>query len=243
MAPSSTRVTNTQVVLLLVFGIAMGLLEAIVVVYLRALYFPDGFRFPLRFIPPQMLRTEMLRELATLVMLAVLAGATARTWSLRFAVFLFSFGVWDICYYIFLKILLNWPHSLLTWDVLFLIPLTWLGPVLAPVISSLTMIAIGLLFIMLDRSYGRVRADKAVRLIMAAGAALVVLSFIWDYGALILQGGYYRDLAGLAHNEAFQSAVAGFAPVRFQWGLFGTGEALVVLAALAAYRKTVQQHS
>ena len=46
----------------------------------------------------------------------------------RFGYFLLSFGIWDVFYYVFLKVLIGWPESLLTWDVLFLIPLTWVGP-------------------------------------------------------------------------------------------------------------------
>jgi len=237
----SSRVTNAQLVLLGAFGIAMGLLEAIVVVYLRELYFPDGFRFPLRFLPERMLRMEMLRELATIVMLSALAMVAARKAVLRFAVFLLSFGVWDIFYYVFLKILLDWPQSFFTWDVLFLIPLTWLGPVLAPVICALLMIGLGLSFILLDRNYGPVRADKIAWLLMASGAALVVLSFVRDYAGIIIQGGYGKDFAGLAGNKAFQAAVAEFVPGRFSWGLFGAGVVLVALSAMTIFRQTTHR--
>lgn len=59
-------------------------------------------------------------------------------------VFLFPFYFCNLgyFYYVFLKLTLNWPQSLLTWDILFLIPVPWVGPVLAPVICSLTMILI-----------------------------------------------------------------------------------------------------
>ncbi len=103
-APALSR---PNLLLLAVFGIAMGLLEAIVVVYLRELYFPGGFGFPLRFLPPRMIRFETLREICTIVMLAAFAGLAARKSILRFAAFLITFGVWDICYYLFLKIMLD----------------------------------------------------------------------------------------------------------------------------------------
>ncbi len=237
----SPRVTAAQLVLLAVFGAAMGLLEAIVVVYLRELYFPEGFRFPLRFLPERMLHMEMLREFATIVMLFTLAAAAAQKTVLRFAVFLFSFGVWDIFYYVFLKILLDWPQSVFTWDVLFLIPVTWLGPVLAPVICSLLMIGLGFLFILLDLRYGRVRANTRAWLFMASGAVLVVLSFISDYAGIVIRGGFYRDLAGLADNKDFQAAVASFVPGNFHWGLFGAGLLLVVLFALAVTVKSMRR--
>src|SRR5260370_7926441 len=86
----------------------------------------------------------MGREAATIVMLAAiaLAGAdNAGQWAAAFAI---AFGTWDIAFYAFLKLLLDWPASLLTWDILFLIPIPWVGPVLAPVIVSASMIAAGL---------------------------------------------------------------------------------------------------
>ena len=78
---------------LAVFSIAMGLLEAIVVVYLRELYFPGGFRFPLQTIPERMLGMEILREICTLIMLVSAASVCARTFVLRFSLFLFMFGI------------------------------------------------------------------------------------------------------------------------------------------------------
>jgi hypothetical protein len=239
--PASPRVTNTQLVFLGVFGIAMGLLEAIVVVYLRELYFPGGFRFPLRFIPQQMLRNEMLRELSTLVILTSVAAVATKKFVIRFAVFLFAFGVWDIFYYVFLKALLDWPQSLFTWDVLFLIPVTWVGPVLAPLVCSLTMIGLGLFFITLEREYGSARVEMIVWVLLAAGAALIVLSFVWDYAGIIMEGGFYKDLAGLTDNGTFQAAVASFVPVHYHWELFGAGETLILLSALAAYRETARR--
>ncbi len=238
-APSS-RMTVTQLVLIAAFGIAMGLLEAIVVVYLRELYFPGGFRFPLRFIPDPMLRMEALRELSTLIMLAALAAAAARKTILRFAIFLLAFGVWDIFYYVFLKILLDWPDSLLAWDVLFLIPVTWLGPVLAPVLCSFTMIGLGLLLIMLDRTFGRVQSDMPARLLLAAGAAIIVVSFVWEYAGIMLKEGWYKDPASLAGDQSIQAALAAFVPGHFRWDLFAGGEALCLVSAFRICRKTQQ---
>jgi hypothetical protein len=219
----------------------MGLLEAIVVVYLRELYFPDGFGFPLRFIPDHMLRTEMLRELSTIAILTTVAMVVSAKNILRFAIFLFAFGVWDIFYYVYLKALLDWPKSLFTWDVLFLIPVTWVGPVLAPVVCSLTMIGLGIFFIILDRKYENVRVERIAWLLMAIGATLIVLTFIRDYAGIIMEGGFYKDLAGLANNRTFQAAVASYVPGQFHWGLFGAGEALILLSALTSYRKTTRK--
>ena len=240
-AHSSGQVTNSPLIWLAIFGIAMGLLEAIVVVYLRALYFPGGFGFPLRFIPEQMLRTEILRELATIVMLVALAAAAARTFVLRFAVFLFSFGVWDVFYYVFLKVLLDWPHSFFTWDVLFLIPVTWVAPILAPLVCALTMIGLAVLLIALHRQYGSVRTGRLSWLFMAAGAGVIIYTFIGDYAGIVIKGGFVPDLAGLTNNSVFQKVVASFVPVHFNWRLFSAGEALILLSGFVMYVKTVSK--
>lgn len=212
------------------FGIAMGLLEAVVVAYLRELYFPGGFRFPLQVMPQRTLGLEVLREISTIVMLTAVAAASARTFVPRFSAFLFTFGVWDICYYAFLKVLLNWPESLLAWDVLFLIPVTWIGPVLAPVLCSLTMIGVGLLCALLHNRYGSVCFGRRTWLLLGAGAALIFLAFIRDYASIAVREGFFRETA--------LRAVASYVPVKFQWGLFLTGEALVLAAGALVYRTT-----
>ncbi len=128
-----------------IFAVAMGYLESAVVVYLRKIYYPDGFKFPLQAIDKQTGLIEMFRELATLIMLAGAGILAGRTRTEKFGFFIFCFAVWDIFYYVFLKLLLNWPESLMTWDILFLIPVTWVGPVIGPVINSLTMIVLAFL--------------------------------------------------------------------------------------------------
>ncbi len=223
-----------RIIWLAAFGIAMGLLEAIVVVYLRELYFPGGFRFPVKTIPERMLRTEILREICTIVMLAAVAAASARTLISRFSVFLFTFGVWDVFYYVFLKILLNWPESLLTWDVLFLIPVTWVGPVLAPLICSLTMIAFGLTGLFLHCRHDRVRFGKIPFLLLGAGAVIIFLSFTWDYASFVMPG-WLR--AG--QYSAFQAAALAYTPTNYRWGVFLFGEALILAAGVLLYRKTL----
>jgi len=93
---------------------------------------------------------ECCREAATIIMLAAVGIIAGKDNLQRFAYFLYAFAVWDIIYYAGLKVLLNWPSSFLTWDVLFLIPVPWIGPVLAPIISSLTMILFGGIIICLQ---------------------------------------------------------------------------------------------
>lgn len=124
------------------FGIAMAYLEAVVVVYLRQMsYFVILPPESLKPMPPFILALEMGREAATIIMLASLSMAVSRrNWWERFAFFLWSFGIWDILYYVWLYITLRWPPSPLTTDLLFLIPVPWLGPVIAPVLVSVAML-------------------------------------------------------------------------------------------------------
>jgi hypothetical protein len=232
--------TNSQLIWLAIFGIAMGLLESIVVVYLRELYFPGGFGFPLRFIPDQMLRTEILRELATIIMLVALVATSARTFVLRFAVFLFVFGVWDMFYYVFLKVLLDWPQSFFTWDVLFLIPVTWVAPILAPLICALTMISLAVLFIALHRQFDEIQVGRMAWIFMVAGAGLIFYTFIGDYAGIVIKGGFVTDLAGLASDSALRTVVASFVPAHFGWWIFSAGEALVILSGVMVYMKNIR---
>jgi len=128
-----------------VFAVAMAFMEAAVVVYLRELYYPGGFSFPLVAMPRNILLVEIGREAATIVMIASAAVLASRKFYGRMSAFFYVFGVWDIFYYVFLKALLGWPSSFVEMDVLFLIPGVWAGPVLAPLICSFTMIALAAL--------------------------------------------------------------------------------------------------
>ncbi len=118
----------------------MGYFEAALVEYLRELYYPDGFTFPLCDIPVKFLLIELGREAASLLMLASVAALIGSGFIDRFAGFAFVFGVWDISYYLFLKLFEDWPPSIFTVDLLFLIPLPWVGPVWAPVLVSVALI-------------------------------------------------------------------------------------------------------
>ncbi|MEK6792710.1 MAG: hypothetical protein AABX95_02740 [Nanoarchaeota archaeon] len=106
-----------------IFSIAMGFLESTIVIYLRKIYYPDGFDFPLKgFIDPNILSIEWIREFFTIVMLITIGLLAGKTLYEKFAYFILSFAIWDIFYYVFLKAFLDWPQSWITWDLLFLIP-------------------------------------------------------------------------------------------------------------------------
>lgn len=164
------------------FAITMAYVESTLVVYLRRLYYSaqDGFGFPLVIIDTPTLLLELGRETCTIVMLATVGIAAGRTKVGKFAFFLFLFGVWDIFYYIWLKVFLNWPASLFTWDVLFLIPVPWVGPVIAPVSVSCTMIGMALVLLRLEGGGPVLPAGKIVWLSQIVAALIILISFTID---------------------------------------------------------------
>jgi hypothetical protein len=169
------------------YAVAMGWLEAAVVVYLRELYYPDGFRFPLVILSERILIVELVRELTTLVMVLAIAMLAGSGRTDRFFVFGFVFGVWDIVYYVGLWVFLGWPPSLLTWDVLFLIPVPWLGPVAFPVLVSLLLIGGFLVHDWLRKRGRSMRLTGVEWAVASAGAVVVIVAFCWNW-RLIAQG-------------------------------------------------------
>ncbi|HSD85409.1 MAG TPA: hypothetical protein VLG46_16215 [Anaerolineae bacterium] len=143
---------RTRWLIVVIFATAMAWLESATVVYLRVLV---GRINPYQADPLPVSvglgKTELVREAATLIMLLTAGLLAGRTWRSRLAYALITFGVWDIFYYIFLAIISAWPRSLLDWDILFLIPLPWWGPVLAPVLIALLMIVGGTLVVHADQ--------------------------------------------------------------------------------------------
>ena len=101
---------------------------------------------------PEFLLVEQTREAATIaILLAVgwLAGGAGTRRAAhagmnlkrRAAYFFLAFGIWDIAYYAALWVLLRWPPSPRTLDVLFLIPFPWVAQVWIPVAISMVFIA------------------------------------------------------------------------------------------------------
>ena len=192
------------------YAVAMAAVESAVVVYLRALYSGDAPASVLQYaLPERLVVIEVGREVATLVMILAVAALAARTARDRFLYFALIFGVWDIFYYIWLWVFIGWPPSLFTWDILFLIPIPWIGPVLAPVIVSLGLV-IGALWLLARPAIVLPRLFWGLAI---PGAVLVVLSFTVDYRYVFVQ----TD------------------PPRFRWELFGAG-ILLALAGLISAR-------
>ena len=107
----STKFPFRTLLIITLLFIALGYIESAVVVYMREILYPGGFQFPLAPIEMNLAITEIIREFATLVILVCIGMLTGRTFSEKFAWFLYSFAIWDIFYYVFLKLLIGWPES------------------------------------------------------------------------------------------------------------------------------------
>ncbi|MEO8592197.1 MAG: hypothetical protein ABI759_02650 [Candidatus Solibacter sp.] len=220
---------------LLLFGTAFGYLEAAVVCYLRALHEPARQRFypgrPTAELFPLLtleqlhapatdqsrtLLIELGREAATILMLAGIALAVARNAGEWAAAFVIAFGIWDITFYVFLKVLVDWPASLFTWDILFLIPVPWVGPVLAPVLVSAAMIAAGARHLRAPVTIGPAHWCG-----MLLGAVIIIVAFALDYRN-IMAGGTPRD---------------------FNWWVFSAGLGLGIASYAAAARRALRPAS
>jgi hypothetical protein len=208
------------------FAIAMGFLESAVVIYLRAIYYPAGFTFPIQPLAGSHALTEVLRETATILMLLSVGYLAGRNIRERFAWFLFVFAVWDIFYYVFLKLLIHWPESLITWDILFLIPVMWTGPVMAPVAISATMILMALIILHFERNGFRVVLPRLVYVLIVTGSAMVFAAFIWDFCSFMMA---YFSPADLFHADSYRTILMQYVPYRFNWMLFLSGEVIILL--------------
>lgn len=233
--------TSLKFVWLTVFAVAMGFLEAIVVVYLRQIYYPGGFDFPLKMMSPEIITVEWIREFATLVMLAAVGIIAGKNNLQKLLYFLFSFAVWDIFYYVALKLLLGWPASLLTWDILFLIPVTWLGPVLAPVICSLTMIMMAAVLIPLQEKQASFRTLFYDWVLIFLGAFIILYTFIRDYSALLISYGFIGGKGKPADEKGLMEAVARYIPTEYNWILFIAGEVLILTAVTLIIKRNIKK--
>lgn len=232
------RVIVKTIVWLTVFSVAMGFLETSVVVYLRELYYPEGFKFPLVGVPRDIATTEFFREIATIIML-IGAGVMAGKNSLqRFVFFLYSFAIWDIFYYVFLKVLLNWPESLFTWDILFLVPVPWVGPVIAPCIISLSMIILTFVVVYFQEKGKHVHITFMEWILFIFGSITAVVSFMWDYIIYVSSYGADKGVWTLSSNKNMFDEIKNYVPQHFNWWLFWVGQGIIFLLIWMIYRRT-----
>lgn len=208
------------------FAIAMGYLEATVVVYLRKLYYPEGFDFPLKPLPDLMAFTELGREAATLVMLVTVGMMLGRNKVERFAYFLYCFAVWDIVYYLGLKLVLDWPASLLTWDILFLIPIPWTGPVIVPLAATVSMIALSLLLIRVKHNTPSARLHPVQLGWLIAGAVVFIVACVWDYASFVVNNHGWPALYTLDKKALF-AVTQYYTPADFPWLIWGMALLLI----------------
>jgi hypothetical protein len=170
------------------FGLTLAYDESAIEVYLREIFYPEGFGFPLHLEISRIAFIELGREACTLVMLAAVGFMAGRTRWERIAFFLFAFGIWDIFYYVWLKVFLNWPPSLLTWDLLFLVPVPWCAPCLAPIIVAISMAAAGLLLVRHELRGHTIRMTPLDILLITLAGLLTFISFILDFRLVVNNG-------------------------------------------------------
>ncbi len=170
---------RTRWFIVVIFAVAMAWMESATVVYLRLLVGRiDPYQADPLPVSVGLGKTELIREAATLIMLLTIGLLAGRTRRSRLAYTLIAFGVWDIFYYVFLAIISAWPRSLLDWDVLFLIPLPWWGPVLAPVLISLLMIVGGTLVVYADRTGRPIWPNWKAWMLNLGGVILALIIFM-----------------------------------------------------------------
>ena len=208
----------------------MGFMESAVVVYLRELYYPDGFDFPLKPIGQNIGITEILREAATLIMLITAGIIAGRTKTEKFGFFIYCFAIWDIFYYIFLKLLLGWPDSFMTWDILFLIPVTWVGPVLGPVINSLTMILLAVSISYYTNFSSTVKIKLTEWVLFITGSVVIIISYIEDYLSYMLNKFSFFELFDTSQINVLTEYAADYKPENFAWWIFIIGEVIILIA-------------
>jgi hypothetical protein len=170
------------------FAIAFAWVESSVVVYLREIYFGGSFYFPVvlewkdgKLLVDDLIRIELGREIATILMLMAVGCAAGKNALQKFCFFMMAFGVWDIFYYIWLWVMVSWPENLMTWDLLFFVPIPWVGPVITPILIALAMSIAGSLIIYYDEK-GCVIDWRWYDWFIELGCALLIIAaFCWDW--------------------------------------------------------------
>ncbi len=194
----------------------MAYLESAVVVYLRAMYGIEDLLRDINLAPDMYTVIEIGREAATLVMLAAVGIITGINWPKKIGFFFLAFGVWDIFYYIWLYVFIQWPKSLFEWDILFLIPLPWWGPVIAPVLISILLISIGYLLI-IDI---KIKVTSIDWIVFALSIIVLLYTFTEDSIQVIVSG--TGDLTQIR-------------PTSFHWILFLISFAAWVLTTIKVF--------
>jgi hypothetical protein len=199
------------------YGVAMAYVEAAVVSYLREMRGIDDLMHDLPTTLDRFVAIEIGREAMTVVMLLSVGWIAGRALQDRLGFFVFAFGLWDLAYYGWLSLFEGWPRSPLDWDILFLIPVPWWGPVLAPALIA-TMMCVGGAAAVIGADRGvHWRLSWTNAAVGAAGIALVLYTFTID---------------GLGALPDGREAVANVRPSDFQWPVFMLGFVVMSWAGL-----------
>jgi hypothetical protein len=212
---------RTRWAIVVAFAIAMAWVESASVYYIRALVDRiEPYQANPLPINGALGYVELWREASTLVMIATLGLLAGRTWRRRAGYAAVAFGVWDIFYYVFLRLISGWPKTLLDWDVLFLLPLPWWGPVLAPVSIAVVMIVWGTLATQSADGTTDARWTFVTFVTGALGWVGIVMAL-----ALFMIDAW----RALPHGR---DAVLQVLPTTFNWPLFWVALLLMALPAL-----------
>ena len=211
--PKHLRNELIQLFMVAIFAIAMGLLEAVCVIYIREIILPAGYDLTNPIAPLENLPYELIREACTLIMLVAVAWLAGFNIKSRIFYFFILFGIWDIFYYAGLKYWLDWPATWLGWDCLFLIPEPWYGPVLAPLIISLYFIAAGIILLIRER--------------LTLNARIPVITILLNIAAFGVWYWSFVKNSFLIHTE-------GYPDVSYSWLLFSAGLFLGILGIVVS---------
>ena len=179
---------NKALFIYFILFVSLAYIESAIVVYLRETYYPNGFHFPITIIENRIAFIEIGREAFTIIILWFSTVLAADKFKEQFALFLYNFGLWDIFYYVWLKVFINWPSEWLEWDVLFLIPIPWVSPWEAPVIVSFCFIIAAYLVLKYPDRFKEHIFNKIEWTLEIFSAGLILWSFLWQ-SLQVLNGG------------------------------------------------------
>ncbi len=170
-----------RLAVLTLFSITFAFFVTAVMYFIRSHYYPNGFAFPVKLLKGLPFAIEYMRQLANLVIIFSVAYLAGRNFNQRMAAFIFVFGLWDIFYYIWFYILIQWPSSFMNWDLLYRVPVHWSGPVIAPILVSLALICAALFIFYFEYKNWELRfswMDWFIEIVAGAG---LLIAFLWNY--------------------------------------------------------------
>ena len=214
---------NRRILWLTIFAIAIAYVEASVVIYIRQIYYSDNLQviFPPKMFSSFNLVVEIFREVATIIIMLSIAFLSERKNRTRiFAAFIFQFGIWDIFYYVWLKVTIGWPLSWTEWDILFLIPWAWLGPWICPVLISILFVCWSIIVLKSDKKFV---LSKLNLWLFLWGAILGLISFLQPAISYIINNSV----------KDFQH----YMPGNFWWWLFIPGYLLMAVGLMRSLLK------